>query len=224
MASTAAGIDKEVSDATKSVSPQALSGGINTTKVKLARFVKLAKKGVRSNNASNWSCVTDRKTGLTWERKGNWGIRWQGSTFTNTTNMPIKRDRVSGAPLRVPVIARGVCVSEGGNLVVTGEPCHTEGYVKYMNDKKFCGYTDWRLPSKAELLTILDLNTAPPFFADRNAYPYPHMFNIWTSTRVKPYSNNEAVRMHLQGAISPISTKRDTPTKVLLVRGQNSQN
>ncbi len=51
--------------------------GLLTTRT--PRFVKLVKKGVKATNTNNWNCVTDTKTGLTWERKTNWGMRWWNS-------------------------------------------------------------------------------------------------------------------------------------------------
>lgn len=72
------------------------------------------------------SCVTDNLTGLVWEGKESEGVRAGSNRYLHSK---------SDAP---------------ENLAMT----HTGGYVAYVNRVALCGFTDWRLPSLSELMTL----------------------------------------------------------------------
>ena len=84
---------------------------------------------------------------------------------------------------QTPTTHRGICephqqdASQPG--LYEGGSCHTEAYVAYINEKGLCGFNDWRMPSKDEVLTFLDSDRDAPFY-NRTYFPHPNLKNLWT--------------------------------------------
>lgn len=123
-------------------------------------------------NASTWSCVRDNVTGLFWEVKTDdgglhdkdWTYTWYNSTVVNNGG---SAGTASG----------GSC----GGTVAAG--CDTEKFAAAVNANGLCGVTDWRLPSRQELLTILDnsrINPSPRI--DTNYFPNTKSSPFWSSS------------------------------------------
>ena len=55
------------------------------------------------------------------------------------------------------------------------------GALNYCNGLSFAGHTDWRLPNKRELVSILDYSTYNPTI-DTTAFPKTKLFHYWSST------------------------------------------
>ncbi|CAK0761691.1 DUF1566 domain-containing protein [Gammaproteobacteria bacterium] len=98
--------------------------------------------------AGEWACTRDNVSGLTWEVKTNdGGLRDQDWTYTwydsNTT-------------------------TNGGNAgVANGGSCYngrcdTEKYTADVNAAGLCGYHDWRMPTKKELVSIVNYGNSNP--------------------------------------------------------------
>lgn len=99
-------------------------------------------------SATAWACVRDNVTGLVWENKtDDGGLRDADNTYTwynpnaNTNG---------GDP----------GTQNGGSC--TGSACDTYAYAKAINAKALCGFTDWRLPSRGELHSLVDYGTDHP--------------------------------------------------------------
>ena len=101
--------------------------------------------------AAPWDCVQDDVTGLMWEvkttvpsslRNQNNIYTWYNSTGVNDGGRP-------GTPVGVPACA-------------IGGSCDTEKYVAAVNAAGLCGFSDWRLPNKEDLRSIVDYSVAPP--------------------------------------------------------------
>jgi len=147
------------------------------------------------DNASNWDCVYDVKTKLYWQNQtSNLNkstdaanrFQWSNSdnSFGNTTDC---KNTLSSA-------------------------CNTLNFVSAANTQKICGLTGWRLPSGAEIRTIISCSTGKPnvlsFFPN-------HQSAYWTSSSVdanNAYQANVAV-------CSDVSIAKTQPLSVILVTG-----
>jgi Protein of unknown function (DUF1566) len=121
------------------------------------------------------NCVKDYSTGLIWEGKSpNPSVlTYAGREFTNydsTTSLQIpNRSTGSGfAPTTADINA------------IT----NTVGYKNAVNSIALCGFSDWRLPTKEELLTLVDTSLSSEIGRARiNAtwFPYTSPLLYWTS-------------------------------------------
>jgi hypothetical protein len=158
-----------------------------------------------------WDCVRDEITGLEWEVKtDNGGLRDKDWTYTwfNSTG---SNDGGSAGTAN-----GGVCFDTSN--------CDTEKYVAAVNAAGLCGRNDWRLATREELQSIVNIsqfNTAPRYDIDffPNA-PSSLSQAHWTAT---PDATSSAVAWTvdiLKGRGQAIFAKsRKFP--VFLVRGGN---
>jgi len=107
-------------------------------------FTKISKTGaVLAINATHWSCVKDNVTGLIWEVKtDDNGLHDKDWTYSWYEPDNTKNGGFAGYE------NYGSC---GGTSA-----CDTHAYVKAVNSAGWCGYRNWRVPSKAELNSIVD--------------------------------------------------------------------
>lgn len=100
-------------------------------------------------NAKVWSCVRDNVTGLVWEVKAkDGGLRdrehlysWYNPDFATNGG------------------AAGV---QNGGQCAGDIACDTYSFVRAVNATRLCGYTDWRMPWRSELRSIVDYSKAAP--------------------------------------------------------------
>ena len=112
------------------------------------------------------ACVLDQKTNLVWERKTADGLRAAAHTY-------------------IALARRGSTVTahcDAGDA----QACTTSNYVGQVNAAQLCGANDWRLPTEAELQTLLDFS-APQAgrqqaAADMAAFPDMQRSFYWTAT------------------------------------------
>lgn len=116
-----------------------------------------------------WDCVTDEVTALMWEvktdndglRDRDWRYSWYNSSgFNDGGDAGLEND--------------GSCAG--------GARCDTEGYVAAVNAASLCGFNDWRMPTREELLS-LDINLPGGRGIDDNYFPYARasISNFWWS-------------------------------------------
>ena len=110
-------------------------------------------------SAKEWSCVKDNVTGLLWEIHTNdGGLRDKDHTYSWYNPDPSTNGGDAG-------------IQNGGSC--SGSSCDTQGYVDAVNAAGLCGYHDWRLPTRTELLGLVNFSIPEPgpvidvnYFAD----------------------------------------------------------
>lgn len=114
-------------------------------------FTKIANNGSEvaagtalGSGATDWACTRDNVTGLTWEVKvnDNTHLRHYGHTYTWYDTDTTRNGNDSG--------------TANGGTCAGGSGCDTEKFVADVNAAALCGYTDWRMPHKDELLSLVD--------------------------------------------------------------------
>ncbi|MES2952117.1 MAG: DUF1566 domain-containing protein [Pseudomonadota bacterium] len=175
--------------------------GLDYTKIAINGTV-LAAGVALGSTATDWACTRDNITGLTWEVKTTSGLRSSASTYSwysasATTN---------GG--NVGLAATGSCS--------LGTGCDTEKFVTDVNAIALCGYSDWRLPSRRELLTLLLMDGTSPA-VDATYFPNSVASDYWSSSTNAALTTG-AWAVHFGTGISTAVTK-STSSAVRLVRG-----
>lgn len=163
---------------------------VDCTPAELGDLVGLGQDGeVRAGVANSYrlrtvgqeTCVEDRATGLTWEvktldgklRDANHRYAWYNTDTTQNGGYA----GIEGQ--KIPELC--------GNLT----KCDTQTYIAALNTAKYCGYSDWRLPTAPESFTITEIatpNTGIPVPPSTINPPIPAIFgptasgNHWTGS------------------------------------------
>ena len=118
--------------------------------------------------SESWSCVLDDETSLVWEVKSEKkGIQYALNTYTWF-------DGESGR--------------DNGTFTKNcywGKNCNTESFIKDINKAELCSYSDWRLPTREELNSIVDYYGESDLLIDADFFPNTQMDSYWTSVSVK---------------------------------------
>ena len=130
-----------------------------------------------STSSTSWSCVADGVTGLVWETKTDdgglhdrdWYYSWYSSDFTTNGGD-------AGA-------------SDGTDVCYDPTRCDTEKFVADVNSAGLCGHSDWRLPTRTELLSIVDFSRFAPAI-DTNYFPDTGPGNWYWSSSPWTYSTD----------------------------------
>lgn len=170
--------------------------GFDYTKISNGGSVLPANAALGSG-AGDWGCTRDNVTGLMWQV-----VQIEGNFSWYDSNSP---DGNPGRP-------------NGGACAYPGN-CDTEKYVQVVNDlKKFCGFTDWRLPTRNELLSIVDYGrTNPP--VDPEYFPGTPVAEFWT---VSPYATGADRSWEIYfstGIAEPVPRTYSAGMYVRVVRG-----
>jgi Protein of unknown function (DUF1566)/Repeat of unknown function (DUF5648) len=124
-------------------------------------------------------CVKDTATGLIWEGKPLDGFRKWNNVYTNydsTTELQIK---VGAGPAVAPTQAQ---IDAAANSI---------GYKNAVNASNLCGASNWRLPTKDELLTVVRAKSTVSPYTTIDNYWFPNT-DAWvyvTSTAVSNFAN-----------------------------------
>lgn len=119
-----------------------------------------------------WVCVLDNQSGLAWEvKRAESGLHGIDNTYTWLDPNPDSNGGWAGT-------------ANGGTC--TGSDCDTLSYAKAVNAEKLCGFSDWYLPSRYELNTIVDPSVFYPGPTLPKAY-FPESLpgKYWTDTTFK---------------------------------------
>lgn len=145
-------------------------------------FTKIANNGTTlaasaalGTNPTDWACTQDNVTGLMWEVKTTTGLRSNAHSYTwyATSN--------NGG--NAGSVGSNTC---GGTLAGYSNQCNTANFVATVNAAGLCGATDWRLPTRRELLGIVHngLTTGP--MVDAAYLPNTQSDWYWTSDTYTP--------------------------------------
>jgi len=115
-------------------------------------------------DATSFECVSDTETNLAWETKtDDGGFQDKDNSYTWWSG--------SGPDGRTGGICDGLT------------ECNTYDYIQAINAMQICGFSDWRLPTETEILTIIGKGYD-------NFFPNIGRVALWTST---PYSLSEYI-------------------------------
>jgi len=117
--------------------------------------------------AGDWACTRDNITGLVWEVKANAGLRSQSDTYSWYSS-------------NASTNAGNAGVVSGGNCQSAGR-CDTEKFAADVNAVALCGYSDWRMPSLRELLTLVHAGAGSPSI-EISYFPNTPASNFWAAT------------------------------------------
>jgi hypothetical protein len=133
--------------------------------IKTTGYTKIANDGsellddaVLGTNPKDWACTKDNKTGLIWEVKtDDGGLRDKDNTYTNYDAIYPKCDWTD-------------CEKDyPGKL---GDSTNTDGFVKAVNAQGLCGSSNWRLPTKSELVSLVYCSNDKYKTSGADAYDY----------------------------------------------------
>lgn len=161
-------------------------------------------------SATSWSCVRDNITGLIWENKTSSGLQnsshiytWYNSTSSNEGDAGLG-DTGNGI---------------GSDNCTDDARCDTEKYIADVNASNsgagLCGASNWRLPSKSELISIVNNGTTSPSI-DSNYFPNTELVFYWTSVTYA-YLNSEAWLINFDTGRSGNDSKSATGYSIRLV-------
>ncbi|MDH3342797.1 MAG: DUF1566 domain-containing protein [Gammaproteobacteria bacterium] len=173
--------------------------------------IKYLKKGSDGNilpdNASSWACVEDVKNGLIWEIKANDGST-QDKNNSFTWYQPEASETLYG-------------IADGGRC--TGDSdCDTHAYIKYINQKNYCGYSNWRLPTKEEMLGIVEFkNNTSTAKIDTEYFPDALPSWYWTASSNENHPEHAWYVLFRNGIA--INDLKERPKHIRLVRSQTEK-
>lgn len=145
-------------------------------------FTKFDSNGVEVDASdSEWQCVQDSVTGLMWEIKtgGNGVIGDEGINDADDRFSWYNSDPASNGGGDGFMDNQGEVCSDYDNEDPQTH-CNTQAFVNRMNKNAWCGFADWRLPTRKELLSIIDYGNSRPMI-DSDYFPEVGQY-VWTST------------------------------------------
>ncbi|ETR66184.1 MAG: lipoprotein [Candidatus Magnetoglobus multicellularis str. Araruama] len=139
-------------------------------------FTKLDDQGNDlPDSATEWTMVRDNVTGLIWEVKTDDGsIHDKDNRYTWYDSNP---------------------ETNGGHSGASGDGTDTEDFIKKLNDSKYGGFSDWRLPSINELSVITNREI---FLLNINTLYFPKTVSkfYWSSTPLRDSSSSWGINFY----------------------------
>ena len=149
-------------------------------------FTKIDANGkVLSAEATGWSCVKDNVTGLIWEikqgksnnQKGDSGLHDPDDRYHWYEPDSNKNGGDSGYQSKNYAVCHGYIESDSATY------CNTKAYVDRINKTGWCGASDWRLPTEAELRSIVNYQYQDPAI-DVDWFPNTQSHSYWSASPV----------------------------------------
>ena len=145
------------------------SAGFDYTKIANNGSSLLANAAL-GTGPNDWACTKDNVTGLTWEVKAASGLRSSSHTYTWYSTDTATNGGVAGA------VGTNTC---GGSLAAApyNNQCNTQNFVLAVNAAGLCGATNWRLPTRRELMSLVNVTTSTGF--DATYFPTSLRVGFW---------------------------------------------
>ncbi len=149
-------------------------------------FTKISATGKKlAANAAKWSCVLDNHTGLMWEVKTNDG----GLRDRNNTYRWYNSDSSTNG---------------GDEGFIDDKKNNTQAFTHAVNRRRLCGFNNWRLPSKQELLSIVNYGKVNPaidstYFPNTSTGSKDTKNGYWSSTPKTYYDDGKGCWLFCSG-------------------------
>ena len=145
-----------------------LSLFVSISNIVFADFVKLSNEGeILDFESLNWSCVLDQKTSLVWEVKSETeGLQYTMNTYTWFDGDSGRKNNMYS------------------KNCYWGEDCNTKSFIDDINEAQLCSYSNWRLPTRDELKTIINYY-GDDILIDLDFFPNTQKKTYWTSMIAK---------------------------------------
>lgn len=152
---------------------------------------------------TRWSCVKDNVTGLVWEVKESDANhrRYGGHTY----RWLLDGDEYTGA--FPDMSTSGTCDLDS---------CDTQSFVNSVNQDSLCGFSDWRMPSVAELSSLVVLSNVLPA-VDTDYFPNIQDPRFFTNQSLARDPSRAWYVYFSDGSVS--FTNKGDASHVRLVRG-----
>ena len=172
-----------------------------------SKYVALGEDGSQLGTGETGPCVLDQFTGLTWEVKTSApGLHDRNGTYSWFN----PQEDHSGE-----LDYRGI--PNGGNC--DDSECDTFALVEAVNEAGYCGFNDWRMPSRDELGSISDpRKTLTPPSINSNYFPHTQSGDYWSSNDYQ-FHWNTAWLWNFGNGLDRVEWKA-SPSFVRLVRGE----
>jgi hypothetical protein len=171
-----------------------------------SKYVGLGADGAQLVAGETGPCVLDQFIGLNWEVK----TATAGLHDRNSTYSWFSPDEDASGELDY----RGT--PDGGSCV--GSKCDTFALVQAVNEAGYCGFTDWRLPTRDELGSISDpRKTKTPPSINTQYFPNTQPGEYWSSNDYQ-FHWNTAWLWNFGNGLDRVEWK-ESPRYVRLVRG-----
>ncbi len=204
---------------TKTGASDANSKGYDYKKLAYVGGAELAAGTAQGTTNATWGCTKDIVTGLIWDMKVTTATN--ARLNTNTYNWKITDAGSNGGAANEG--ATGVAAATSGTdqqcYVASGTYyCDTTSYVAYINTLNICGANGWRLPTRLELLSIVDASKQGTGAATVDASYFPSIMpaRYWTADNLAG-NPNEARTVNMASG-SDGTAPKSSVLHVILVR------
>lgn len=123
--------------------------------------------------SGDWACTRDNVTGLLWEVKTGGGLRNSANRYAWYSSNAQSNGGNVGA------VGSNTCAGTLDAAPYNGQ-CNTSNYVAAVNAAALCGFSDWRLPTRQELTTLVHAGGVTPTI-DAAYFPNTGNDYYWTA-------------------------------------------
>lgn len=168
-------------------------------------YIKISYTGEElPTSATQWACVEDQNTGLVWEVKtAEGGLHNKNNLYS--WYEPLGNSKVVGVA--------------GGGRCDDDTDCDAHTFVQALNAVKYCGYSDWRLPTRDEVQTIVVVGNGKADTINRDYFPHGLASWYWTATTNQRHPEYAWYLLFRNGIT--LSDLKARPKHLRLVRSDN---